>query len=312
MGSRPAGRPWTRIEDKQLRDMVTAGKKAPEIAQKLKRTISVIYARKKYLNNKSGIYIDIKGNPISPSEQRRLEAEEKTRSHLKARKDRLNSARLERIAQFEQQQLSSRDWISFAEIIDWRSRDRADGSLSEEKRCAALNDLSAEISAGNVFFGDKNKSLILLTSPLYRVSRTLLSDPWALRVEAWLTKEQWGFWRGGPARDQILTWCWIPRTACLRWATNVPFEPKPEWVERLVLSAPAADISTAASGKPKKLVGNEIAAEFERWRTIENKDKPLPTFEEDWAHMALRGVTKQKVVDLRKGYPTRRRGEKKR
>jgi hypothetical protein len=249
------------------------------------------------------VYVDEKGNPVSPSEQNRLEVEEKIRSSRRARQQRLNSARLERIAQFEQQQLSSREWISFAEIIDWRSRDRGDGSLSEEKKRATLNDLSMEVSAGNAFF-DENRSQILLTSPLYRVSRTLLSNPWSLREEAWLTKERWVFWRDGPARDQILTCCWIPRAACLRWATNVPFEPKPEWVERLVLNAPASD-------KPKKLIGKEIASQFERWRNVESAGKETPSLQDDYAHMRKFGVTRQAVINLRKKYPTRGVGDKK-
>jgi hypothetical protein len=52
-GPRPAGRPWTLIEDRQLRHMLKAGKKAPEIARTLKRTIGAIYARREYLDKKA-------------------------------------------------------------------------------------------------------------------------------------------------------------------------------------------------------------------------------------------------------------------
>jgi hypothetical protein len=45
-GPRPAGRPWTRAEDHLLKEMLKAGLKAPEIAQKLKRTIGAVHARK--------------------------------------------------------------------------------------------------------------------------------------------------------------------------------------------------------------------------------------------------------------------------
>jgi cold shock protein len=38
------------MEDKQLRDMLNAGTKAPEIAQKLRRTIGAIYVRKQHLD----------------------------------------------------------------------------------------------------------------------------------------------------------------------------------------------------------------------------------------------------------------------
>jgi hypothetical protein len=45
-GPRPAGRPWTRAEDHSLEEMLKAGLKAPEIAQKLKRTIGAVHSRK--------------------------------------------------------------------------------------------------------------------------------------------------------------------------------------------------------------------------------------------------------------------------
>ena len=44
-GPRPAGRRWTREADDQLRAMLEAGAKAPEIARKLKRTSMAVYAR---------------------------------------------------------------------------------------------------------------------------------------------------------------------------------------------------------------------------------------------------------------------------
>jgi hypothetical protein len=44
-GPRPAGRPWTREEDDQLRSMFGAGTKAGLIARELKRSLGAIYAR---------------------------------------------------------------------------------------------------------------------------------------------------------------------------------------------------------------------------------------------------------------------------
>jgi hypothetical protein len=51
-GPRPAGRPWTQSEDRQLRDMLNARKKAPEIAQKLKRTIGAVHSRVQTLSGR--------------------------------------------------------------------------------------------------------------------------------------------------------------------------------------------------------------------------------------------------------------------
>jgi hypothetical protein len=52
-GPRPAGRPWTRAEDHSLEEMLKAGLKAPEIAQKLKRTIGAVHSRKIALKARS-------------------------------------------------------------------------------------------------------------------------------------------------------------------------------------------------------------------------------------------------------------------
>jgi hypothetical protein len=46
-GPRPAGRPWTRADDDQLRAMLKAGTKANTIAQKLRRTAGAIDTRAK-------------------------------------------------------------------------------------------------------------------------------------------------------------------------------------------------------------------------------------------------------------------------
>jgi hypothetical protein len=51
-GPRPAGRPWTRVEDNKLRAMVEAGVKAPEVARRIKRTVSAVRARNAVLNKR--------------------------------------------------------------------------------------------------------------------------------------------------------------------------------------------------------------------------------------------------------------------
>jgi hypothetical protein len=42
---RPAGRPWTLIDDDMLRELLTSGMKPRLIAQKLKRSIAAIESR---------------------------------------------------------------------------------------------------------------------------------------------------------------------------------------------------------------------------------------------------------------------------
>ena len=51
-GPRPAGRPWTRVEDEQLRAMLEAGMTAPAVAQKIKRTVSAVRSRKAILDKR--------------------------------------------------------------------------------------------------------------------------------------------------------------------------------------------------------------------------------------------------------------------
>jgi hypothetical protein len=50
-GPRPAGRPWTTAEDKQLRELLASGIKAAAIARKLNRSIGAVYARASALNS---------------------------------------------------------------------------------------------------------------------------------------------------------------------------------------------------------------------------------------------------------------------
>jgi hypothetical protein len=51
-GPRPAGLPWTRGEDDQLRAMFEAGMKSPAIALKLRRTADAVRTRRTVLNQR--------------------------------------------------------------------------------------------------------------------------------------------------------------------------------------------------------------------------------------------------------------------
>ena len=51
-GPRPAGQPWTRGEEDQLRAMLAAGMKSPAIALKLRRTADAVRVRKTVLNKR--------------------------------------------------------------------------------------------------------------------------------------------------------------------------------------------------------------------------------------------------------------------
>ena len=47
-GPRPAGRPWTRADDDELRALLDSGIKGAEIARKMKRTVGAIRTRKSH------------------------------------------------------------------------------------------------------------------------------------------------------------------------------------------------------------------------------------------------------------------------
>jgi hypothetical protein len=51
-GPRPAGLPWTRGEEDQLRAMLEAGMKPPAIGLKLRRTADAVRTRKTILNKR--------------------------------------------------------------------------------------------------------------------------------------------------------------------------------------------------------------------------------------------------------------------
>jgi DNA-binding NarL/FixJ family response regulator len=51
-GPRPAGRPWTRLEDRQLLELLASGMTQGLIARKLNRTLSAVQSRTNTLKKK--------------------------------------------------------------------------------------------------------------------------------------------------------------------------------------------------------------------------------------------------------------------
>jgi hypothetical protein len=176
------------------------------------------------------LYLDSQGAPVSPKEQAFLEEERRNDDLQRDLKRRAQSLRDQRLIDFAKQRAIDRDWISFAEIVDWRSRHRTDGSIDPQKRLEAINDLIQELSFGTLFYRD-GASSVLLTNPklLDELSITLETPK-----SACIARERWSAWReilsSQSLEKQILVWCWIPRSVCLSWCANVPFEPKPEWI----------------------------------------------------------------------------------
>jgi hypothetical protein len=176
--------------------------------------------------------LDRKGNPLPEREQARIEREQQEGDRQRAEARALERRQSELIARFERQQLETRDWISFAEMIDWRSRHGTNGVPSADNEKVALDDLWREVSAGVIFYTD-DRSHILLASMDYDLTDALLTNPSELPPTAWVTRERWLTWReihSDPTVERLLKYCWVPRDLCLKFAAGVPFRPKPDWV----------------------------------------------------------------------------------
>ena len=177
------------------------------------------------------IPLDRKGNPLPAREQTRIEREQEEGDRQRAEARALERQQSELIEQFERQQLKTKDWISFAEIIDWRSRQETNGVPCADNEKVALDDLWREVSAGVIFYTE-GRSHILLTSLDYGLTDVLVTDLSALPDTAWVARERWLAWREihtDRTIDRLLRSCWVPRDLCLKFAASVPFQPKPDW-----------------------------------------------------------------------------------
>jgi hypothetical protein len=117
--------------------------------------------------------------------------------------------RANRIERFTARQQGVREWISFAEIAEWCSRE--DGSIvpNESKRAAAFDLLQTEFLAGE--FEENGRSRVLYLHPAIakaRISRQTLKDA---------IDHNHDDHRG---RSQYLPYCWIPRPMFDRWLTK--------------------------------------------------------------------------------------------
>jgi hypothetical protein len=222
----------------------------------------------------------------------------------RARENSVFNARIALIHEFERQQLEKREWISFAEIIDWRSRDRIDGLINEHKYQQTLDDLRREIAAGTFFF-ERGHPRILFISPQYRVRRGILADLSAANEGNWVSRQRWLAWAEShsPAiLTDALMLCWIPRSVCLSWCANVPFEPKPDWTDR----APTSGPSSTGPIKPTKLTWDQAKAAYaDRRKELLPK---LPTIKKDKAWVASMNLPRQWVFELRKPHQNNKQG----
>jgi hypothetical protein len=117
----------------------------------------------------------------------------------------LRQRRTNRIEQFKTAQRETREWINFAEIAEWCSKE---GSIlpSQEKTIAAYDTLSRDLLAGE--FEEDGRSRILFFHPWLpkgRMSRERLRD---------IVEHNYDAQKG---RTSFLPFCWMPRELFERW-----------------------------------------------------------------------------------------------
>jgi hypothetical protein len=130
--------------------------------------------------------------------------------------------RANRIERFIVRQRRVREWINFAEIAEWCSKE--DGSIvpNEQKRAAAFDTLQGDLLAGEFDENGRSRALYLHPATVKaRMTRELLKE--AIDHD----------YDGQNGRAQYLPFCWIPRTLFTRWLlkhrlTEAPprFEPR--------------------------------------------------------------------------------------
>jgi hypothetical protein len=114
--------------------------------------------------------------------------------------------RAERIRRFTENQRRTRDWINFAEIADWCSREDQSIVPSQEKIAAAYDTLASDLLAGE--FEENGRSRVLYLHPVttkIRMTREWLRDAINYNYD------------GAHGRSEYLTYCWIPRSVFELW-----------------------------------------------------------------------------------------------
>jgi hypothetical protein len=124
--------------------------------------------------------------------------------------------RVTNVEQFEKEQLCSREWINFADIADWCSKEARSIIPDEQKRAAAFDTLARDLLAGD--FEEGKKSWVLYLHPKSEKRRM---------TRQWLNDAIDGDWDGHRGRSQYLPCCWIPRRMFDAWLKKHRLEQSP-------------------------------------------------------------------------------------
>ena len=133
-----------------------------------------------------------------------------------ARERRRRRARAARIRRFTERQRQTREWINFAEIAEWCSKEIQSIVPSEEKRAAAFDCLASDLLAGE--FEENGRSQVRYLHPI-------TSKEWMTRKSLQDAIEN--NYDNHHGRSQYLPYCWIPRRLFERWLANHRLEQSP-------------------------------------------------------------------------------------
>jgi hypothetical protein len=114
--------------------------------------------------------------------------------------------RAERIRRFTEKQRHTRDWINFAEIAEWCSKEDQSILPNSEKSAAAYETLASDLLAGD--FDENGSSHVLYLHPL--TIKTRMTREWLRDAIDY----NYDHVRG---RSEYLTHCWMPRRMFERW-----------------------------------------------------------------------------------------------
>jgi hypothetical protein len=131
--------------------------------------------------------------------------------------------RAARIQRFTEEQRQTLEWINFADIADWCSKEDHSIIPSEDKRAAAFDTLASDLLSG--VFEENGRSRVLYLNPATTKARM---------TRAWLRDVIHHNYDNKRGTSQFLPHCWIPRGFFERWLARHRLQQSPSRFEPIV------------------------------------------------------------------------------
>jgi hypothetical protein len=129
---------------------------------------------------------------------------------------RVRQWRAARIDRFTERQRQARQWINFAEIAEWCSKEDQSVVSNKEKWAAAFETLACDLLSGE--FEEKGRSRVLYLHPATSKARM---------TREWLKDAIEHNYDGDAGRSAYLAHCWIHRAMFDRWLAKHRLPPAP-------------------------------------------------------------------------------------